>query len=321
MRKNEIFSMDGGKMPKEAIGKWEAMKLSFFVFSILYVGLYTSKTTRTLGSAEQVLVGGISELAKAVICFACSYWREGYESTEYFKEYLVSGVLSSFQSFSWIVVGNTFTSVILQISSQSKAFFTFIMAVVFLKRKYVPLQYFSQVFFVMGIFVPLLIDRYTATEPASTTKSNTLFEYLMLVSLPVLSACSGIFFESCICRKIRSKWKNAVNYSITSTAVSFLACAIMCAGFGFSVKPENLKKILALSSVKTLDSLLFGYIIIYYATLPRVFITLTVSSMISLLMSLQFSEPLTAVKLTSVGVTFASIALFYVPYYTQSRKA
>ncbi|KAI5189918.1 solute carrier family 35 (UDP-sugar transporter), member A1/2/3 [Nematocida minor] len=299
---------------------WEISKLSTAVFTVMYLTLYFTKKNGDLNSTERIFVGGLTEFIKAVVCFLLGYWFEGYKTTEYMPEYIISGILSSFQSFSWIYSGQKFTSIILQILSQSKIFFVYIMATAFLKKKYTKLQSFSQCTLLLGIFVPFIANMIYKGDKL-TLDVISYFDYAVAASLPFVSACSGIYFEKYVMHKVGSKWKNAVNYSITSAAVSFLGCVIAFMITNETVRFSHMNSILFISFIKSLDSLLFGYIILHYTTLMRVFITLAMGTLISIVSTIQFNEEMSISKLVSITVTVSSIALFHLPYYLQRQQA
>ncbi|KAI5160088.1 hypothetical protein NEAUS03_0860 [Nematocida ausubeli] len=294
-------------VPMDRMGAVEAAKISSVVFVVMYSTLYMTKTYTQLNTAEQIAVGGISELIKAVTCFIFLYFTEEYRSTEYLPGYLVSGILSSLQSVTWMQVSQAFPNLIVLISSQSKIFFVFLMAIVFMRRKYVLLQYFAQLTLLLGIFMPVILK-------GTSSLNNTIFEYVMLVSLPILSAYTGVVFEMWIAPRLKSKWKSAVNHAATSAFFSFLISAVLFAN-GHAIRLENVQSIATLSLVKSVDSIVFGYFIIYYTTLVRMLIILAISPVLSILISYQFEEAITADRIIGVAITFASILLFHLPYY------
>ncbi|EHY66001.1 hypothetical protein NERG_00697 [Nematocida ausubeli] len=294
-------------VPMDRMGAVEAAKISSVVFVVMYSTLYMTKTYTQLNTAEQIAVGGISELIKAVTCFIFLYFTEEYESTEYLPGYLVSGILSSLQSVTWMQVSQAFPNLIVLISSQSKIFFVFLMAIVFMRRRYVLLQYFAQLTLLLGIFMPVILK-------GTSSLNNTIFEYVMLVGLPILSAYTGVVFEMWIAPRLKSKWKSAVNHAATSAFFSFLISAVLFAN-GHSIRLENVQSVATLSLVKSVDSIVFGYFIIYYTTLVRMLIILAISPVLSILISYQFEEAITPDRIIGVAITFASILLFHLPYY------
>lgn len=300
------------------LSTWDAIKLFLLVFSVMYPTLYFTKDRKGFNTPERIFVGGVSELIKTVVCFSVAYYKEkGYRKTEYFPEYVICGILSSFQSFSWIHSGQKFPSSMVQIFSYGKVFFVYVMAMLLLKRKYTLLQSAAQVLLVLGMAIPLLTE--LALSKTTVLREQSLVDYSVLLSLPVSSAFSGIFFEKSISKKIGSRWKNAVNYSGTSSFLSFMACAAICIVSEERVRYEKMRDILFVGVVKSFDSLLFGYIIIYYTTLMRVFATTVVSILITLLTSYQFKEEITVGKGIAMGITTFSIALFHLPYYLNPK--
>ncbi|KAI5132616.1 hypothetical protein NEAUS04_0613 [Nematocida ausubeli] len=294
-------------VPMDRMGAVEAAKISSVVFVVMYSTLYMTKTYTQLNTAEQIAVGGISELIKAVTCFIFLYFTEEYESTEYLPGYLVSGILSSLQSVTWMQVSQAFPNLIVLISSQSKIFFVFLMAIVFMRRRYVLLQYFAQLTLLLGIFMPVILK-------GTSSLNNTIFEYVMLVGLPILSAYTGVVFEMWIAPRLKSRWKSAVNHAATSAFFSFLISAVLFAN-GHAIRYENVQSVATLSLVKSVDSIVFGYFIIYYTTLVRMLIILAISPVLSILISYQFEEAITPDRIIGVAITFASILLFHLPYY------
>ncbi|OAG29165.1 hypothetical protein NEIG_01450 [Nematocida sp. ERTm5] len=298
-------------VPKEKLGVLETLKVSSLAFSVIYCTIYVTKTNKHLSAHENILIGGISELIKALVCFTCSFYREGYESAEYLKGYMISGILSSLQSLTWMQVSQIFPNLIVLISAQTRIFFVFLMAIVFLNRRYTKIQYSSQGLLLLGVFTPLIFGE----SESFKSESSSFIDYLMLVSLPILSACTGIVFEVFVAPKMKSKWKSAVNHSGTSAAISFLIIfCIFCAG-KLNISYDHIKEIMFVSLVKSGDSLVFGYFVIKYTTLIRILITLAISPLSSFIISYQFSEDITGVKIASVAVILLSILMFHIPYY------
>lgn len=298
------------------LAPWEAVKLFCFVFAVMYSTLYFTKEKKDINSAERIFVGGVTEIIKAAVCCFGAYWKEngnGYGKSEYMPEYVVCGILSSFQSFSWIHAGQKFPTFILQIFGHGKIFFVYILARIVLKRRYTVLQSISQVILILGISIPLLSE--VVFLKRTTLLDQSVIDYFLLMCLPVSSAFSGIYFEKSIVKKIGSKWKNAVNYSVTSSFVSFMVCGMVCMCTSDRVRYDKMGDLLFVSFIKSFDSLLFGYIVIYYSTLIRVFVTIIASTVISIIMSYQFKEEITPAKGLSMTVTILSIILFHVPYY------
>lgn len=276
--------------------------------------LAESKKRGALSLADRMFIAGTAELLRAAFCMAWIVLFEKDKRVEYRREYLLLGGLSSYHSFAWLFGSQEVSAVMLQILGQSKTFFVFVLSVAALGRRYTRTQWVSQAVLLGGLVFPVLVESY---HKGKFAKEEGGGGEQMMYSVLVVSGClagafSGVYFEKTVKRKVKSPWKNALNYSISSAGASY---AVMLYSMGVDGKAPamSLRPVGSLVLLKTTEGLLSAYIVIRYSTLAKALIVVFSTCVLSIPLSLYFGEKVSADKWISLAVVITALGMFNYP--------
>ncbi|KAI5172357.1 solute carrier family 35 (UDP-sugar transporter), member A1/2/3 [Nematocida sp. LUAm3] len=285
------------------------------VFSIVggvsYAIGYMAKRGEKLNTTENAFSILISDLLRALFSylFMCIYEKQ-YKIV-YVKEYLVCGFLSFFQSLAWLFSYQYIFAIISQILTSSRSLFVFLLSSVVFRKRYTKTQWFSQMILLFGLFLPFLYDSYI--KPAGSfeaqAKGNYNLLYIALVVLACLSsAFNGVYFEKTIKKKKISLWSNGFNYSISTIGFSFLFLIFHFSFFSGSI--NEFGKIFKMSILRTIEGLVYSYVIVYYGALLKSFLQIVLHAFISIILAFHMEEKISFIQILSLGITMGAIAIF-----------
>lgn len=276
-----------------------------------YATLYETKSGPRLSSADQLFVSTLAELLKCFLCFCGAKLLARQKSLGYSREYVLFGMLSSYQSFVWLFVAQRLSGVVLQILGHSKTFFVFVLSMLLLRRKYSRAKMVSQLLLFFGLILPCLV-MVAQMNPSQVAGSMTTDNFLC--SLFTLSAClsgafSGVLFEKTVKQKVTSKWAGSFNYSVSSFLVSLVSLlavlAVTSERVAFSWRPLG-----SLIFFKMVESLICGYVVMRYSSVMKALMVMFSTCVLSIPVSWQFNEAIEPTSVISLAVIVCALVLF-----------
>lgn len=291
----------------------EISTVSVLAVAMTYGMGYFSKTGRRMSGTESAVVVLLADVIRAFLCFLLRSLYERENKIVYHKEYLLCGLLSFFQSVTWLFSIQSVYVFALQIISNTRIVFVFLLSVAFLNRKYSWWQWMAQIGIVIGIVCPHAWERYISSAQKEDSKSEAFHTilYLGFVTLSCLSsAFSGVYFEMTIKKRKIPFWSNSMYYSISGVIISFMYLASATA-FKRDIKTISITgKMSLIILFKVLEGFVYSYVILNYAAIVKAFIQLVLNCFISIVMSLHLGEPIRWPSLVSLAIIVLSVIVF-----------